>query len=102
MAGVRRNDAPADGDAFCLARRDGGDSRGGACFHRMFAPPRVGFGEPEGVKPCSVARLRHPNGFLEWFPAELQHTAFKAHLLRFDFSPFVLRSRPPPPLSRRL
>src|SRR5260370_7092620 len=103
MARIRRDDAPADGDAFCFARRDGGDGRGGARLHGMLAPPRIGFGEPESVEARGVAGLRHANGFFERLHAELQDTNFERRAHRFDFFPFVFAppSSPPFPLPSR-
>src|ERR1700740_3490890 len=91
MARIRRNDAPADGDAFGLARSDGGDRRRRARFHGMLAPPRIGFGEPERVKAGSVASLRHTHCLVERLHAELQDADLEGHAHRCDFSPFVDR-----------
>src|SRR5947199_9168014 len=45
----------------------------------MFAPPRVCFGEPEGIKASRIARLSHGEGLFHWFHAELQNSDTKGY-----------------------
>src|SRR6266404_6664624 len=89
MPRVRRNNSPADSDLFCFTRNNRSDGGGRARLHGVLAPPRVSFGEPEGVESRSVAGLRHANRFLQRLHAELQHTDFERHAHRFGSSPFI-------------
>src|SRR5581483_3843398 len=74
MTRVGRNDSPPDRNRAGFARENGRDRRGGARFHGMLAPPRIGLSEPERVEPCALAGLRHAHSLVERLHAELQNT----------------------------
>src|SRR5208282_6443559 len=84
VTGVRRNDSPAELNALGLAGDYGKNRGGGACFERMFAPPGIGFRDPEGVEARVLARLGHGRGFVDGLHAELKDSEveWNCHIFR--------------------
>ena len=74
MSRVRRNNSPPELNAFCLAGDDGENRGRRARFKRMFTPPGIGFGNPEGVETRVLAGLGHGDGFADGLHAELKNS----------------------------
>src|SRR5947207_4644871 len=87
MTRIWRNDSPPNGYSRRLACNHCAHRSRRTSFHRMFAPPRVCFGEPEGIKASRIARLSHGEGLFHWFHAELQNSDTKGYGHRNTFSP---------------
>src|SRR5208337_2357444 len=72
MSRVGRNNPPAELNALGLAGDDGENCGRGAGLKGMLTPPRVRFGDPEGVEACVLAGLGHGCGFVDRLHAQLK------------------------------
>ena len=73
VAGVGRDDPPADRQLLGVAGHQGRDDRRGARLHPVLAPPRVGLGEPDRVEAAAVERPRRLEHLAERLHRELHH-----------------------------
>src|ERR1019366_9496610 len=74
MTRIRRNNSPAELNALRLAGDDGENCSRGAGFKRMFAPPGVSFGDPEGVETRILTGIGHGHSFVDRLHAELKNS----------------------------
>src|SRR5208282_3278795 len=74
MPRVWRNNSPTKLNAPSLARNDGENYGRRARFEGMFAPPGIGFGDPDRVQPRFPAGLGDGRGFADGFHPKLQHS----------------------------
>src|SRR5882762_1645967 len=74
MSRVRRNNSPTELNARSLAGDHGENRSRRTRLKRMFPPPGIGFGNPEGVETRILTGLGHGHGFLDRLHAKLKNS----------------------------